>query len=564
MLPMIRRPTVAAVALACGLCAMPRAPAVAQAAERPSAEAACPTGGAAFAVPQNAPYWNGWGVDSAQHRFQPAEMAQLAAPDVPRLKLKWAFGFPGATRAIAQPTVVGGRLFVGSQSRTVYALDAKTGCVYWQYEAAGLVRASISVAQEGERWLAYFADSRANIYAVDAVTGQEVWQRHIDEHAAARVTGAPLLIGSTLFVPVSSAEEFNAMNPRYVCCSFRGSVVALNTATGTVQWKSYTIGEEAKAQAVTAAGVQRRGPSGVAIWSSPTYDPVMDMVYIATGDNYSDPPTETSDAVLAFKAASGELAWSRQMTAGDAYNMACIAGHSAQSNCPQSNGPDLDFGSSPILVALPDGKRLLIAGQKSGVVTALDPDQGGKIVWQKRVGHGGRLGGVQWGPASDGVNAYVAVSDLKLNVVSPDTPGAQPFAASPSIALLADNAVGGGLSALKLATGEEVWHTPHPGCHAVPGCSPAQSAAVTAMPGIVFSGGLDGHLRAYSTTDGRIVWDVDTRGEHATVNGIAARGGSIDGGGVVVVDGTVYVSSGSAAYGTMPGNVLLAFTVDGR
>jgi polyvinyl alcohol dehydrogenase (cytochrome) len=286
------------------------------------------------------------------------------------------------------------------------------------------------------------------------------------------------------------------------------------------------------------------------------------MIYVTTGDNYSDPPTDTSDAILAFNATSGNFAWSRQITTGDAFNMACSA--KAAANCPESKGPDLDFGSSAILADLADGKRVLVGAQKSGVVTALDPDQGGKIIWQKRIGRGGSLGGVMWGPATDGGKIYVAVSDVKIHAVAPGTPGAQPAAAYPQLAFLLDNATGGGLHALKLDTGEEVWHTPHPGCHDVAGCSPAQSAAVTAIPGIVFSGGLDGHLRAYSSENGHIVWDVDTKGEHSTVNGVAAHGGSIDGPGPIVVGGILYVNSGSAFYGTAPGNVLLAYSVDGR
>ena len=241
------------------------------------------------------------------------------------------------------------------------------------------------------------------------------------------------------------------------------------------------------------------------------------------------------------------------MTSGDAYNVACDP--TPKTNCPKANGPDYDFGSSAVLADLPGGKRVLIAAQKSGVVTALDPDRSGEIVWQQRVANGGKLGGVQWGVAVDQRNVYVAVSDVKIDGVSAGTPGAQPMTRNKS---------GGGLLALKLDTGKEVWRTPHPGCGDVPGCSPAQSAAVTAIPGVVFSGGLDGRLRAYSSEDGRIIWDVDTKDEVRTVNGFAAHGGSIDGAGAVVAGGMLYVSSGSGIFGGAPGNVLLAYSVDGR
>jgi polyvinyl alcohol dehydrogenase (cytochrome) len=524
---------------------------------------ACPDDSAAFADPINAPHWNGWGVDPAQHRFQPAEMAGLAANDVPRLKLKWAFGFPGAVRAVAQPTVVGGRIFIGSWGGKVYSLDAQSGCTYWEYDYAGRpVRTAVVIGPRAGGWAAYFGDLGGRVYSVDAGTGKELWTSRIDEHSAAIVTGAPTLVGATLFVPVSSYEELTGANPNYSCCTFRGSVVALEASTGKMLWKTYTIPEPAKPGAVNSKGVQLMGPSGAAIWSAPTFDAANGRVYATTGDNYSDPPTATSDAVLAFDASSGELAWTRQMTSGDAFNIAC--GPTPRVNCPKANGPDYDFGSSAVLADLPGGKRVLIAAQKSGVVTALDPDRSGEIVWQKRVGNGGKLGGVQWGVAADQRNVYVAVSDVKIDVVPAGTPGAQPMTRDPSRAFLLDRKAGGGLLALKLDTGEEVWRTPHPGCDEVPGCSPAQSAAVTAIPGVVFSGGLDGRLRAYSSEDGRIIWDVDTKGEVPTVNGIAAHGGSIDGAGPVVVGGMLYVSSGSGVYGGAPGNVLLAYSVEGR
>jgi polyvinyl alcohol dehydrogenase (cytochrome) len=258
---------------------------------------------------------------------------------------------------------------------------------------------------------------------------------------------------------------------------------------------------------------------------------------------------------------TGELMWTRQMTAGDAYTVDCSG--PTPVNCPQAKGPDFDFGSSAILVDLGNGGRALIAGQKSGVVHAIDPDRDGAILWQRRIGRGGTLGGVQWGSATDGENVYVALSDVVAQRVPAGTPGAQKPQFGPGFVRLASD-IGGGLFALRLATGEVVWHAPHPGCGDVAGCSPAQSAAVTAIPGVVFSGGLDGHLRAYATESGKIVWDVDTKQEYATANGIAAHGGSLDGPGAVVVDGMVYVNSGYTKFGTIPGNVLLAFSVDGK
>jgi polyvinyl alcohol dehydrogenase (cytochrome) len=507
------------------------------------------------------PHWNGWGTDLSQHRFQPAAMAQLGAADVPRLKLKWAFGFPGANRAQAQPTIMGGALFVGSQSGKVYALDANTGCTHWVFDAGVGVRSAITIGASGDGWSAYFGDQRANAFAVDAVTGKLRWKTHIEIHRAAMVTGAPALSRGVLYVPVSSFEEVSGASPRYECCSFRGSIVALDAETGKVLWQSYTVPQPPAPVRKNALDVQLWGPSGAPIWSSPTLDPDRHMVYATTGDSYSDPAAETSDAFLGFRMESGELAWSRQMTEGDAYTVAC--GGADRTNCPEAKGPDLDFGSSPVLVNLPDGRRVLIAGQKSGIVHAIDPDRQGAILWQQRVGRGGVLGGVQWGSAVDQDNVYVAVSDIGVRPAAEGTAGAQKGIFGGRSFLL-DSGRGGGIYALELATCNVVWHTPHPGCGDVPGCSPAQSAAVTAIPGVVFSGGLDGHLRAYAASDGQIIWDVDTAQAYSTVNGVAAHGGSLDGPGVVVVGGMLYVNSGYANFGTAPGNALLAFSVDGK
>jgi polyvinyl alcohol dehydrogenase (cytochrome) len=505
------------------------------------------------------PRWNGWGVDIAQRRFQPAAIAQLSPNNVPRLKLKWAFGFPGDTKAYAQPTVWGGRVFVGSAGGKVYALDARLGCQRWVFDAGFGVRTAITIGEDERGTTAYFGDQRGEAYALDAESGQLLWKRRVDTHAGAVITGAPTLANDVLYVPVSSFEEVLAIDPRYSCCTFRGLIAALDARTGEVLWRGY-VSPPAQPVRVNEIGVQLFAPSGGAIWSSPTIDPKTNRIYATTGDSYLDPASTTSDAFVAFDLATGRLAWSQQMTEGDAYNMACSGQY--RSNCPGTKGPDFDFGSSPILVDLPDGRRALIAGQKSGMVHALDPDRDGAILWQRRVGQGSTLGGVQWGSAADDANVYVAVSDVGMKAVPQATAGAQKSVFGVTMKL--DPSQGGGLYAMNQATGEIVWHTAHPGCGDRPGCSPAQSAAVTAIPGVVFSGGLDGHLRAYAAKNGEIVWDVDTMQDYATVNGVSAHGGALDGPGPVIAGGMLYVNSGYTGYGTAPGNVLLAFSVDGQ
>jgi polyvinyl alcohol dehydrogenase (cytochrome) len=519
------------------------------------------------------PHWNGWGVDMAERRFQPAAMAGLRAEDVPRLKLKWAFGYENANQAYAQPTVVGGRLFVGSAARKVYSIDARTGCTYWRIDTDFPVRTAITVGEltgpsPGARpglgpvhWAAYFGDQHGNVYAVDAANGRLLWKTRLDSHPDVHVTGAPALADGRLYVGVSSLEEVSGADAKYECCKFRGSLSALDAATGNVMWKTYTIAQAAAPVRKNSQAVLLWGPSGAGIWSSPTVDLAHHMVYATTGDNYSDPPTDTSDAFLAFDLETGDLKWSSQMSHRDAYNIDCDLPTQKQVNCPASQGPDFDFGSSAILVDLPDGRRALVAGAKSGVVYAVDPDARGKLLWQRRVGRGGTLGGVQWGSAADANHLYVSVSDVQRAAAASGSAGGRDSVYGVPYEL--DPKIGGGLWALNLASGEVIWHTPHPGCRK-PGCSPAQSAAVTAIPGVIFSGGVDGHLRAYSAKDGAIIWDVDTERDYLTVNGVKASGGSLDESGPVVVGGILYVNSGYFFQGSTAGNVLLAFSVDGK
>jgi polyvinyl alcohol dehydrogenase (cytochrome) len=509
--------------------------------------------------PLQGPRWNGWGIDFANTRFQDAAAAGFTAGDVPKLKLKWAFGLGDGIVARALPAIAGGRVFVGSESGAVYSLDARTGCIHWIFQADGGVTAAAIIGTAGpsqKRPAAYFGDQKANVYAVDTATGKLLWKIHADGHFAARVTAASQLHGGVLYVPVASFEEVMPLSPSYECCTFRGALVALDAATGKQVWKTYTITEPPQPVEKSKTGVQMRGPSGASVWSAPTFDEKRHALYVATGNNYSDPPTPTSDAVIALDSKTGKILWSRQLTPNDANNSGCSSPF--KTNCPDSDGPDADFGQPPILVSLANGRRALVIGQKSGVAHALDPDKQGEVLWQTRVGQGGPLGGMQWGSAADRENMYVAVSDLQITGVVPDSTAPQGYR------LTVDPNKGGGLFALRLTTGEKVWSAKPAPCGERKSCSPAQSAAVTAIPGVVFSGSVDGHLRAYSAANGEVVWDVDTVRDYETVNGQKARGGSLDGPGPTIAGGMLYVNSGYGQWGGMPGNVLLAFSVDGR
>jgi polyvinyl alcohol dehydrogenase (cytochrome) len=489
--------------------------------------------------------WDGWSPGKANARFQSSELAGLSVDGVRNLKLKWAFGFNGDVTAFAPPTVLDGHLFVGSAGGVVHAMRAETGCLEWTYQANGPVRSSIQVVRlEGGRVHALlFGDMTGWFYAITAESGKLLWKVHVEEHDSTRLTGASAAHNGVVYVPVASWEETRATNPDYSCCTFRGSVIALRIADGKQLWKTYMV-DPPQQTGKNARGIPTMGPSGVGVWSAPTVDQKRGVLYVTTGDNYSGPATELSDGVVALDLATGRVIWSKQITAGDIFSGACLA--------DKSCGPDFDFGSPAIVVTPPGGRDLLLAGQKSGIVYALDPEKKGEVVWQTRVGKGSTNGGVQYGMSTDGQFVYAAVSDpgraRQNDVLDPRR-------------YKLDPAQGGGLTALRVADGSKVWYaapTPCP-AGAPSGCSPSQPAAVTGIPGVVFSGAVDGHMRAFSSEDGKVLWDFDTVRDFSTVNSVKAHGGSIDGPGAVVVKGMVFINSGYPRNGGMPGNVLLAF-----
>ncbi|MDT8399720.1 MAG: PQQ-binding-like beta-propeller repeat protein [Pseudomonadales bacterium] len=491
--------------------------------------------------------WNGWSPDGRNMRYQDGLAAGLTADQVNELQLRWAFGFDQDLSSFSQPAVFDNQVFVGSSAGVVYALQADSGCIQWRFENAGPVRTAILVADTAAGRVVLFGDQLAWFYAVDAATGKLRWRVRMDEHQAARLTGSPTLHGNTVFVPVSSWEETLESQPSYPCCTFRGSVSALNLDSGTSLWKTYLVDAPHPITSATS-GRQLWGPSGAGVWSAPTIDDERGLLYVTTGNNYTYPASATSDAVVALDQRSGEIRWTRQMTPGD------IFPYPKCDECVGDQGPDFDFGSSAILVGLDDGRDILLAGQKSGVVYALDPDNKGEILWETRVAEGSTHGGIQWGMATDGRYLFAPIADGELVYVRGDDGVSRRIMPSDE---------GGGLAALNVADGSVAWQAaPARVCAGIPNCSPAQLAAASAIPGVVFSGALDGHLRAYSTEDGRVLWDVDTRREYQTVNGVIARGGALNGNGPVIAGGRVFVNSGYNHFGTIAGNVLLMFSIE--
>jgi polyvinyl alcohol dehydrogenase (cytochrome) len=480
-----------------------------------------------MADPAKGPAWNGWGADSSNTRFQSEKSAGLSAAQVPRLKLKWAFGFPGAHSVFGQPTIAGGRVYLGVDTGHVYSLDAGTGCLHWSFEAEAGVRSAITIAPAAKgRASAFFGDMKASAYAVDAETGELIWKVRVEDHPTARITGAPKLFEGRLYVPVASSEEGAGGNPKYPCCTFRGSVVALDAATGRQLWKTYTI-----ADAPQQTGPNRWGPAGGGVWSSPTIDPKRHVLYATTGDAYTEPAAKTTDSIMAMDLNTGEVQWVAQGTANDAWLAGCSA-KNPTGNCPVNLGPDQDFSASPILKTLPNGHRILVAGQKSGNVWAYDPDQKGTVVWKTALTSSTtEFGGkIVWGGAADDQAAFFGLGT-------------------------------GGIAAVQLREGERKWFTPLEPAPAMARHG-GQDGPLTAISGVVFSGGWDGVLRALSAGDGHVIWEYNTAHDFDTVNGVPAKGGSMGAAGPVVAGGTLFTGSGYIGVKNgMPGNVLLAFSV---
>jgi polyvinyl alcohol dehydrogenase (cytochrome) len=513
--------------------------------------------------------WPSLGLDENSSRFQ--SNPGFRAADVPRLKVKWAFSMAGG----GQPTVVGDWLFVTNRGGKFYALDAKTGCVHWAIGDASsrttpmVIRSSISPSG----WATFVGVGKRVLRAFDAQSGNEIWHSEpLENHMASGLTGTPVVSGDQIFVPISSGEEAVAMQPGYACCSFRGSLAALDLKTGQKQWQTYMITEPLQPTRKNANGVQMQGPAGAPVWASPTVDAKRGLVYVVTGDSYTDVNTDGDDAIVALEMKTGKVRWRNQVTSRDNFIMGC-SGPVKGANCPTPTGPDFDFGASPILFKH-GSRQVLVAGQKSGIVYGIDPDSG-RTLWKSAVGDGSALGGVEWGIGADKHHVFVPISDIGeiFNQIAIAAGAPSP---SPD-----DHAAGRpGLSALDPFTGKIIWHTPAPAaaCHYAGdrskdygkgACVRAQSAAPSATPGIVFSGTMDGWFRAYEASTGKIVWEFSTTAQtYETVNGNHAQpGGGIDGMGPAIAGGMVYTMSGfngAARTGSNGINVLLAFSVDGK
>jgi polyvinyl alcohol dehydrogenase (cytochrome) len=520
--------------------------------------------------------WTSVGLDRS-HRYQ--ANPGLTAADVPKLKVKWAFAMSGGS----MPTVIGDWLFITNRSGKFYALDPATGCVRWVVENAVsrttpmIVKSDVSPSG----WLTMIGERTRTVRAFDAQTGKEIWRSAaLHANPVVGITGSPVVSGDQVFVPLTSGEEGAARQPTYRCCYFQGALVALDLKTGKTLWSTTILPEPLHDTHRNAAGTMLQGPAGGAIWSAPTVDAKRGLVYVATGDSYTDVDTKGADAIVAIDTKTGKIRWSNQVQEKDNFIVGC-EDKQKPVNCPSPDGPDFDFGASPILFHLAPktgdkgGKDILLAGQKSGIAYGMDPDSG-KTLWSRKLGGGSALGGIEWGMAADDRHLYVANSDI-INLMD------EALKAQGKTELVEGEVSGParpGLYAIDPATGKVAWATPAPkaDCHyagdqsraRVPGvCIRAQSAAPSVIPGVVFSGTTDGWLRAYDAATGKIIWQHSTTAQtYETVNQVKGQpGGSIDGLGAAVGNGMVYVVSGfngASRTGGNPVNVLLAYSVDGR
>jgi polyvinyl alcohol dehydrogenase (cytochrome) len=513
--------------------------------------------------------WTSVGLETS-HRYQ--ANPGLKTADIPKLKVKWSFAMSGSS---GMPTVIGDWLFVANRSGKFYALDANTGCVRWVVEntvsrtTPMIVKSDISPSG----WLTILGLRDRTAHAYDAQTGKEIWKSPaLETNAVAGITGTPVIAGDQVFVPLTSGEEGAARQPTYRCCSFQASLAALDLKTGKLNWQTKVITEPLHDTHKNAAGTMMQGPAGGAIWSAPTVDAKRNLVYVATGDSYTEVETKGADAIVAMDTRTGKIRWSNQVTEKDNFIVGCNAA-TKPINCPSPDGPDYDFGASPILFHLAGGKDILLSGQKSGVVYGMDPDTG-RSLWNTRVGSGSSLGGIEWGMAADGKRLYVANADTvnlleenlkqlgRSNVATPLGPPRP------------------GLTALDPATGKVQWHvdSPKAPCHYAGdrsrdrgggACVRAQSQAPSVIPGVVFDGTMDGWLRAYDAATGKVIWaDSTTERTYDTVNQVKNQpGGSLDGLGAAIAGGRLFVFSGfngAANSGGNGTNVLLAYSVDGK
>ena len=480
-----------------------------------------------------------WGYD--RHNTRRAN-SEINSKNAKTMKLKWVFAFPGATRSRSQPSVSGNVIYIGGQNSNLYALDRETGCVRWMTKAQGEIRSAPVIEKINNKHFIYAGDYEGNVYKYDALTGENIWTKSLRYHPRVILTGSVRVYDEVIYVPLSSREWADGANPDYECCTFRGGVMALDAITGEELWTTYSIPVPAKHLGdYNESGRKILAPSGVPVWNSPTIDDERGLVYVGTGESYTSPAADTSDAILAIDKSKGGIVWSFQAQTGDAWNMGCFI--SPKSGCPKEDGPDWDFGASTILMKTSKGRNILFGGRKSGHVYALDPDQEGKLLWSRKIGRGGFAGGIHWGMTIDSDNIYAPIADKNYinKFPGPATPG-----------IYSLNAINGDIN----------WRfEPKDRCNGLSSCDRGISAALSSTNDIIIGAGMDGWLYILDSKKGNLLWEFNTNRDFSEFSNIKAYGGTIEGLGPVISGNNLYINSGYQYGGNMPGNVLLGFEI---
>ena len=531
--------------------------ALAQTYGNPMADRERPANGGA--VPCNTPKpadgaTPGWPAFSAEPTNTRFVQQPITKADIQGARLKWTFAFPstgfahGSDNPIA---VANGRVFIGNPNHRMYALDAQSGCAVWTFEAETGIRSGATV----DAGIVAFGDMRGNVYGVDEETGALRWRQLADPQSFGRITGTPLASGGRVFVPVSYLQEILGVAAQRSCCTANGSAVAFEAVTGKPVWQTYMIDRPLQYEGRTPAGARRFGPSGAVVFAPPTLDAKRQLLYVSTGNQTTGPAVPEADAVVALDAKTGAKRWVRNLApeaAGgkDIYNFACEEWvDPSRANCPSQDASpaghgDRDISAPTMLVRRDDGKEVLIAGSKDGVLYALDPDADGKVLWKVRLGKGGELGGIEYGMATDGKLVYAPIADVEVAAATGD----------------------GALNAVDIMTGKRVWRTaiPNDACRNKKDiyCVSGIVSPPTIAGDAVIVGGMDGVLRAYDRRTGEVFWSYDAYREYAASNGLKGRGGGFGMGGVAIVGNMMYVASGisSESVGSSAASgVLLAF-----
>lgn len=491
----------------------------------------------------------GFTRDNARHLTR--TQAGLGTADVPGLELAWALVFPRTSTMRAQPAVVGNVVYlpVGDEAR-LFAIDVggEMPCFRWVYASDTPLRtgAGYGVLADGRPVLA-FSDVASWVHLLDARTGKLLWKKPVGRWDLSNTTGTPLVFGNRVYVPISASEINFGGEDAHECCKTHGMFRALDARSGRIVW-TYETMPDAKPVRDRGDGKMLWGPSGAPIWTSPALDSGRGLLYVGTGEATSAPAWETTDAILALDMRTGRLRWRFQATPDDVFLTSCMRWPQGL-NCPKEGRMlDHDFGASPVLAKLADGREVLFAGQKSGMLWALDPDTG-RLLWNREFGKGSPIGGIHWGLAFDGRSVFVPVHKF------PDEHGEDA------------NQVPG-LHGVDAISGQVRWsYISEADCSGdrkqrVPTCAAniGLSGAPSVIDGAVFQGSVDGWLRAFDARSGQLLWSFDTARPFRGVNGVDGHGGAIDNASIVAANGQVFVNSGYGLMGGQrAGNVFLAF-----